>query len=178
MTKPKIKPKAATRSTARKTSKPKSRARSARAPSKPATGPHTKHARIHCDVANFGWRDDCVSRRRSSIRCAAFLPVWFARSSDSTLFQSKRTRVGSIVSGMVRLRLQPRTRPNRRPDAMQKLRNGRKSKQPGRLAAIPPTISCAFISPLFFRFLAPDSPHGLTGVGYVEVIGELIATCR
>jgi Protein of unknown function (DUF3489) len=46
MTKPKPKPKAATRSTARKTSKPKSRARSAHASSKPATGPHTKHARI------------------------------------------------------------------------------------------------------------------------------------
>jgi hypothetical protein len=46
MTKPKSKPKAATRSTARKTSKPKSRARSAHASSKPATGPHTKHARI------------------------------------------------------------------------------------------------------------------------------------
>ena len=45
MTKPKSK-KAATRSTARKTSKPKSRARSAHASSKPATGPHTKHARI------------------------------------------------------------------------------------------------------------------------------------
>ena len=45
MTKPKSK-KAATRSTARKTSKPKSRARSAPASSKPATGPHTKHARI------------------------------------------------------------------------------------------------------------------------------------
>jgi hypothetical protein len=46
MTKPKSKPKAATRSTARKTSKPKSRVRSAHASSKPATGPHTKHARI------------------------------------------------------------------------------------------------------------------------------------
>src|ERR1700704_3481614 len=46
MTKPKSKPKAATRSTARKTSKPKSRARSAPASSKPASGPHTKHARI------------------------------------------------------------------------------------------------------------------------------------
>jgi hypothetical protein len=46
MTKPKSKPKAATRSTARKTSKPKSRARSAPVPSKPATGPYTKHARI------------------------------------------------------------------------------------------------------------------------------------
>ena len=46
MTKPKSKPKAATRSTARKTSKPKSRARSAPVSSKPATGPHTKHARI------------------------------------------------------------------------------------------------------------------------------------
>ncbi len=45
MTKPKSKPKAATRS-ARKTSKLKSRARSAHASSKPATGPHTKHARI------------------------------------------------------------------------------------------------------------------------------------
>src|SRR5712675_1782653 len=46
MTKPKSKPKAATRSTARKTSKPKSRARSAPVSSKPATGSHTKHARI------------------------------------------------------------------------------------------------------------------------------------
>jgi Protein of unknown function (DUF3489) len=46
MTKPKSKPKAATRSTARKTSKPRPRARSAHASSKPATGPHTKHARI------------------------------------------------------------------------------------------------------------------------------------
>jgi hypothetical protein len=46
MTKPKSKPKAATRSTARKTSKPRPRARSAHATSKPATGPHTKHARI------------------------------------------------------------------------------------------------------------------------------------
>src|ERR1700737_4555051 len=46
MTKPKSKPKAATRSRARKTSKPKSRARSAPASSTPATGPHTKHARI------------------------------------------------------------------------------------------------------------------------------------
>ena len=46
MAKPKSKPKAATRSTARKTSKPKSRARSAHASSKPAPGPHTKHARI------------------------------------------------------------------------------------------------------------------------------------
>ena len=46
MTKPKSKSKAATRSTARKISRPKSRARSAHASSKPATGPHTKHARI------------------------------------------------------------------------------------------------------------------------------------
>jgi hypothetical protein len=46
MTKPKSKPKAATRSTARRTSKPKSRAQSAPVSSKPATGPHTKHARI------------------------------------------------------------------------------------------------------------------------------------
>ena|SRR3979409_2264066 len=46
MTKPKSRPKAATRSTARKTSKPKSRVRSAPVSSKPATGPHTKHARI------------------------------------------------------------------------------------------------------------------------------------
>jgi hypothetical protein len=46
MTKPKSKPKAATRATARKTSKHKSRARSSHASSKPATGPHTKHARI------------------------------------------------------------------------------------------------------------------------------------
>ena len=46
MTKPKTKPKAATRSAARKTSKPKSRARSAPGSFKPATGAHTKHARI------------------------------------------------------------------------------------------------------------------------------------
>jgi hypothetical protein len=46
MTKLKSKPKAATRSTARKISKTKSRARSAHASSKPAPGPHTKHARI------------------------------------------------------------------------------------------------------------------------------------
>src|ERR1700680_295171 len=46
MTKLKSKPKAATRSPARKTSKPKSRVRSAPVSSKPATGPHTKHARI------------------------------------------------------------------------------------------------------------------------------------
>ena len=46
MTKPKSKPKAATRSAARKTSKPKSRARSAPGSFKPATGAHTKHARI------------------------------------------------------------------------------------------------------------------------------------
>jgi Protein of unknown function (DUF3489) len=46
MTKPKSKPKAATRSTARKTSKRNPRARSAPVSSKPATGAHTKHARI------------------------------------------------------------------------------------------------------------------------------------
>ena len=46
MTKPKTKPKAATRSTARKTSKPIRRAQSAPMSSKPATGAHTKHARI------------------------------------------------------------------------------------------------------------------------------------
>jgi hypothetical protein len=46
MTKPKTKPKAATRSTARKTAKSASRKRSAPVSSKPATGPHTKHARI------------------------------------------------------------------------------------------------------------------------------------
>ena len=46
MTNPKSKPKAATRSAARKTSKPKSRARSAPGSFKPATGAHTKHARI------------------------------------------------------------------------------------------------------------------------------------
>jgi hypothetical protein len=46
MTKPKSKSKAATRSTARKTRKPKPRARSAPVSSKPATGAHTKHARI------------------------------------------------------------------------------------------------------------------------------------
>ena len=46
MTKAKSKPKAATRSTARKTSKPKSRTRSAPSPSKTATRPDTKHARI------------------------------------------------------------------------------------------------------------------------------------
>jgi hypothetical protein len=46
MTKPKSKPKAGTRSTAPKTIKPKSRVRSAPVLSKPATGPHTKHARI------------------------------------------------------------------------------------------------------------------------------------
>ncbi len=52
MTKPKTKPKAATRSTARKTSKPIRRAQSAPMSSKPATGAHTKHARLldegHC----------------------------------------------------------------------------------------------------------------------------------
>ena len=46
MTKPKTKPKAATRSTARKISKPNRRAQSAPMSSKPATGAHTKHARI------------------------------------------------------------------------------------------------------------------------------------
>ena len=46
MTTPRSKPKAATRPRARKTGKPKSRARSVPASSKPATGPHTKHARI------------------------------------------------------------------------------------------------------------------------------------
>src|SRR3979490_2114123 len=46
MTKPKSKPKAATRSTAPNASQHKSRARSRPAASKPATGPHTKHARI------------------------------------------------------------------------------------------------------------------------------------
>src|SRR4030088_710779 len=46
MTKPKSKPRAATRSKARKTSKPKARTHAAPASSKPATGPHTKHARI------------------------------------------------------------------------------------------------------------------------------------
>src|SRR5665811_2074303 len=39
-----------------------------------------------------------------------------------------RTRVGSIASEIARLRLLPRTGPNRRPDAMQKKRrNGRAS---------------------------------------------------
>ena len=46
MTERKTKPKAATRSIARKTAKPTSPKRSAPASSKPATGPHTKHARI------------------------------------------------------------------------------------------------------------------------------------
>ena len=46
MTKSRSKPKAATRLTARKTSKPKSRPRSVPASSTPATGPHTKNARI------------------------------------------------------------------------------------------------------------------------------------
>src|SRR5450759_2504997 len=46
MTTAKSKPKAATRSAARKTSKPKSRTRSAPSPSKTATRPDTKHARI------------------------------------------------------------------------------------------------------------------------------------
>jgi hypothetical protein len=46
MTKPRSKPRAATRSRARKTGKPKSRARSVPVSSKPATGSHTKHARI------------------------------------------------------------------------------------------------------------------------------------
>jgi hypothetical protein len=45
MTKLKSKPKAAARSTARKSAKPTSRKRPA-APSKPASGPDTKHARI------------------------------------------------------------------------------------------------------------------------------------
>ena len=46
MTKPKSKLKAPARSTPRKARKPKPRARSAPASSTPATGPHTKHARI------------------------------------------------------------------------------------------------------------------------------------
>src|ERR1700738_2367054 len=46
MTNPKSKLKAPTRSTPRKARKPKPRARSAPASSTPATGPHTKHARI------------------------------------------------------------------------------------------------------------------------------------
>jgi hypothetical protein len=46
MTNPKSKLKAPARSTPRKARKPKPRARSAPASSTPATGPHTKHARI------------------------------------------------------------------------------------------------------------------------------------
>ena len=46
MTKPKSKTKDATRSTARKVGKSKSRTQSAPAPSKSATRPNTKHARI------------------------------------------------------------------------------------------------------------------------------------
>jgi hypothetical protein len=46
MTKPKSKLKAPARSTPRKARKPKPRARSAPVASKPATEPHTKHARI------------------------------------------------------------------------------------------------------------------------------------
>src|SRR5258705_7249622 len=62
------------------------------------------------------------------IRCAAFSPVSSARNSDSILFQSKWTRVGSIASRMAKLRLQQRTGLSSRPDAMQKKRrNGRAS---------------------------------------------------
>jgi hypothetical protein len=46
MTKPKSKLKAPARSTPREARKPKPRARSAPVSFKPATGPHTKHARI------------------------------------------------------------------------------------------------------------------------------------
>src|SRR6478752_7869666 len=64
----------------------------------------------------------------SNIRCVAFSPVWSAKSSGSTLFQSKRTRGVFIASRMVTLRLPLRTGPNRQPDAMQKNhRNGRSS---------------------------------------------------
>src|SRR6476619_2870962 len=58
----------------------------------------------------------------SSIRSAASLPVSSVRSSASTLFQNQLRRVGSIASRMSKLRLQLRTGPNRRPDAMQKKR--------------------------------------------------------
>src|SRR5258705_8975588 len=62
------------------------------------------------------------------MRCAAFSPVSSARNSDSILYQSKWTRVGSIASRMAKLRLQQRTGLSRRPDAMQKKRrNGRAS---------------------------------------------------
>jgi hypothetical protein len=51
-----------------------------------------------------------------------------AKSSGSTLFQSKPKKGGFIASRMAKLCLQPRTGLNRRPDAMQKKRrNGRAS---------------------------------------------------
>src|SRR5260221_13502475 len=54
--------------------------------------------------------------------------LFWVRSSASTLFQNQLRRVGSIASRMSKLRLQLRTGPNRRPDAMQKKRrNGRAS---------------------------------------------------
>ena len=67
-------------------------------------------------------------RLGSNIRCAAFLPVSSARSSDLTLFQSKQTRGEYIISRTAKLRLPPRTGLNRRPDAVQKKRrNGHAS---------------------------------------------------
>jgi hypothetical protein len=127
MTKPKSTTKAATRSASRKSSKSKSSKRPAPASSKQVARPGTKHDRIiamlrtpvGATIASMPSQQNGIS-----IRCAAFLPVWFARIS----FPSKPTRVGYITSRMAKLRLPLRTGANRRPDAMQKKRrNGHAS---------------------------------------------------
>src|SRR5260370_10126255 len=66
----------------------------------------------------------------SSIRWAGLLPAWSERDLASILFQSKRTRVGSIASGMAKLPQHPRIRLNTQPDAMhKKRRDGRDSSR-------------------------------------------------
>jgi len=96
MTKPKSKPNTATRSTGRKFVKTAPRKRPTPVSSKPAARPDTKHARIIAMLrAPAGGTIAAIMTatdwQQHSVR--GLWPVSSARSSDSTLFRSKRTRV-------------------------------------------------------------------------------------
>src|SRR5258706_5847243 len=131
MTKPKTKPKATTRSTARKIAKAASRKRTAPASFRSAARPNTKHARIIAMLrtpagATIATLMTATDWQQHSVR--GFLAGIVRKKLGLNLVSEQTDKGGSIVSETARLRLQPRTGSNSRPDVMQKKRrNGRAS---------------------------------------------------